>query len=91
MGKPILGLGTFDFWVKPILRLLTFGTVGLEAKLSSRDQVGCYCSLQESQGSQRTTARLAGDGNGWAPLGFLEAALAADLITATRSLPGRLR
>ena len=28
---------------------------------------------------------------GWAPLGFLEAVLAADLITAARSLPGRLR
>ena len=30
-------------------------------------------------------------GGGWAPLGFLEAALAADLITAARSLAGRLR
>ena len=30
-------------------------------------------------------------GGGWAPLGFLEAAPAADLITAARSLLGRLR
>ena len=53
-----------------------------KAKLSSRDQVGCKRSLQESQGSQRTTARLADDVCVYAPLGFLEAALAADLIKA---------
>ena len=61
-----------------------------EAKLSSRDQVGCQRSLPEDQnpgiqGSQRTTARLAD--NGSAPLDswilvFGEAAFAANLITA---------
>ena len=48
------------------------------------------------QGSQRPTARCADGGGGQAPLDscilvFVEAALAADLITAARSLPGRLR
>ena len=45
--------------------------------------------IQESQGSQRMTARLAGDGNGYATLDswilvFAEAALAPDLVTARK-------
>ena len=59
---------------RDIALLLVFEKFGtlllvLEAELASRDQVGCQRSLPEDQnpgiqGSQRTTARLAGDGYG---------------------------
>ena len=81
---------------RAIAVFVVFGTPlpVLEAKLSSCDQVGYERSLPEDQnpgiqGRQRATARLAGNGNGQAPLVswilvFGEAGLAADLITARK-------
>ena len=53
-----------------------------KAKLSSRDQVGCWRSLQESQGGLAVSVARQLSCRPMAPLGFLEAALAGDLITA---------
>ena len=64
------------------LRELQQNSVAVKAKLSSRGQVGCYRSLQESQGSLAVPVVRQPSRRPLAPLGFLEAALAADLITA---------